>query len=57
MADSTCFICDDFLSNKESVVVKERGLKTPIDSSKRRKDGKHYFLEGRWFVTVHCKLP
>lgn len=54
MADLKCFICDDFLSNKESVVIKERGLKTLIDSSKRRKDGKHILLEGRWFVTVHC---
>ncbi|KAF0749504.1 Uncharacterized protein FWK35_00020019 [Aphis craccivora] len=29
-------------------------IKDTIDSSKRRKDGKHIFLEGRWFVTVHC---
>lgn len=53
MADSKCFICDDFLSIKESVVIKERGLKTLINSSKQRKDGKHNSLEGRWFVTVH----
>lgn len=53
MADSKCFICDDFLSIKESVVIKERGLKTLINSSKQRKDGKHKSLEGRWFVTVH----
>lgn len=67
MGDSKCFICDDFLTNKESVVIKERGLKTLIDSSKRRKDGD----VGLWlFIATavnrmskktislhHCPLP
>jgi len=47
LADSKCFICDDNLSNKESVVIKERGLKTLIHCSKQRKNGKHTILEGR----------
>jgi len=53
MADSKCFICDDNLSNREIVVIKERGLKTLTHCSKQRKDGKHTILEGRWFVNVH----
>ena len=55
MTSSLCFICDESFSDEDSVIVKERGIKTFIESSNRRRDGKHSRLQGVSSVKVHVK--
>lgn len=56
MAGLTCFICCNSVTEEEDgITVKERGVKTLIESSKRRKDGKHSLLLGKTSVFVHNK--
>lgn len=55
MSSEQCFICEETLSHGETVIVKERGIKTLIESSRERKDNKQLFLSGLNCVTVHVK--
>ncbi|CAG9761611.1 unnamed protein product [Ceutorhynchus assimilis] len=54
MEDSKCFICGDSLQGQVTT-VKEKGILTFMDSSKKRKDGKHILLKDETSVTVHEK--
>ena len=51
----TCFICDRLLSEDDTREVKERGIKTLIEHSIKRNDGKDSQLKGLKNVTVHEK--
>jgi hypothetical protein len=55
MAFDVCFICDnEFYNDVENVTtVREKGLKTLIESSKKKKDGKHVKLSKISTVKVH----
>lgn len=55
MASDVCFICDEVLDNdvEKVTTVREKGLKTFIESSKMRKDGEHAHLSKKSAVEVH----
>lgn len=48
-----CFICESVVSSGDVVEVKARGLKTFINASEKRKDGKSIHLARLEFVKVH----
>lgn len=49
-----CLICGENLSG-DRTVVQERGISKFIESSRKRKDGKHRFMEGKSELSVHEK--
>lgn len=49
-SDEKCFICENYISVGDTVIVKQKGLNT---SSEKREDGKLRKLEGLDSVTVH----
>jgi len=55
MASNLCFICNEVLNNDVAKVttVREKGLKTFIESSRKRKDGEHVQLSKKSAVDVH----
>lgn len=57
MASDVCFICDKVLNNdvEKVTTVREKGLKTFIESSKKRKDDHHVQLSKKSAVEVHEK--
>ena len=54
MADNTCFICNETLSNGAIVTV-ERGLETVRNASVERDDGHINYLRSVNSVTVHVE--
>ena len=55
MASRKCIICEGTLSEGLTREIKEKGVRTLIDYSKKWKDGKHTQLKGLDSVTVHEK--
>ena len=53
MASNVCFICDELLDNDEVMVTtgREKGLKTFIESSKKRKE--HVQLSKKSALEIH----
>lgn len=50
--NSVCFVCKGPFES-DDVTVRERGVKSFIEASLKRKDGNHVFLENRAEVQVH----
>ena len=53
---SVCFICDSLLDDGTTTSnVKIKGIKSFIEASQKRKDGKGNFLKEKKSITVHLK--
>lgn len=48
-----CVLCEETFVEGECVVVKDRGIKTLIECSKKRGDGKNILFQGRDTVKLH----
>lgn len=53
MSSDKCFICDKDLNDGTVKLVKEKGIETLRDASKRRIDGKGAVLAGKKSINVH----
>lgn len=48
-----CILCDKPIEDSKIQVVKERGIKSLIEASIKRKDDKHLYLSEQQQITVH----
>lgn len=53
MSSDKCFICEKDVSEGAMKVVKEKGIDTLREASKKRNDGKGAVLAGKIYVSVH----